>query len=230
MNHKLLVNHQISPAIVDLIMEAREKVVLVSPYLNPWTHLMQQLDTACQRGVVVELYFRHDKKEDYKELTKELSRYGIDLFAVQFLHSKIYANEKSCLLTSMNLHDFSASNSEEFALRIEEPGIVAEVHRYVEDLRTRSVSARDSVFGSMVKAGAKAVAGKIANALSSGGSCIRCGTKIEFNPVKPLCGKCFSSWNKHQDTTYTEKVCHDCGKPASTSMARPLCRSCYSSR
>lgn len=228
MNHKLLVNHQISPAIVDLIMEAREKVVLVSPYLNPWTHLMQQLDTACQRGVVVELYFRHDKKDDYKELTRELSRYGIDLFAVQFLHSKIYANEKACLLTSMNLLDFSASNSEEFALRLDDPGIVAEVHKYVEDLRTRAQPARDSMFGSIVKAGAKAVAGKIAEVLKTDGSCIRCGTKIEFNLDKPFCGKCFSSWNKYHDPTYTEKICHDCGKPASTSKARPQCRSCYS--
>lgn len=227
MGHKLLVNHQISPAIVDLILEARQRVDLVSPYLEPWTHLMQQIDTADKRGVKISMYFRHDKIEAYRELCADLTRFGVDLYAVQFLHSKIYANEGSCILTSMNLVDFSASNSEEFGLRIDESALVAEVNRYIADLKSRAFQIRKSVFGDLVKSGAKTIASKVSDILAPSGHCIRCNAPIELDPNRPLCPKCFSAWNKYQDPTYGEKVCHACGKQWSTSMAKPLCKSCY---
>ena len=228
MAHKLLVNHQISPAIVDLIMEARQRVDLISPYLEPWTHLMQQIDTAHKRGVKMSLYFRHDKAEDYRDLCKDLSRFGVEVYAVQFLHAKIYANEHSCIPTSMNLVDFSALSSEEFAIRIDDNVLVTEVQQYIADLKTRAFPMRESFLGGLVKSGAKAIAGKISEALAPSANCIRCGTRIDLDPNRPLCPKCFTAWNRHQDPNYPEKVCHACGKPAPTSMAKPLCRSCYS--
>lgn len=208
-------------------MTAKQKVDLVSPYLEPWIHLMQQIDSADKRGVKINLYFRDDKAESYRDLCKEFARFGVEVFAVQFLHSKIYANESTCILTSMNLLDFSASNSEEFGIYLDDSAIVKEVHKYIGTLKTRARPIRESILSNLVKTGVKAIVNRISDALEPTGNCIRCRTQIDLDPNKPYCVECFSSWNKYQDRFYEEQYCHSCGKPTRTSMAKPLCRSCY---
>ncbi|MGE0567601.1 MAG: DUF559 domain-containing protein [Bacteroidia bacterium] len=59
------------------------------------------------------------------------------------------------------------------------------------------------------------------------GYCIRCEEEIDFDPDKPLCSECYSSWNRYKNYDYEENVCHSCGDNESTSMGRPLCWDCY---
>jgi hypothetical protein len=59
------------------------------------------------------------------------------------------------------------------------------------------------------------------------GFCIRCGNDLKFNPEKPLCHKCFKSWEKYSNPEYTEKFCHACGTKYSSSVAKPVCYACY---
>jgi len=53
------------------------------------------------------------------------------------------------------------------------------------------------------------------------------GTDLKFNPEKPLCYKCFKSWEKYSNPDYTEKFCHACGTEYSSTVAKPLCYACY---
>lgn len=66
--------------------------------------------------------------------------------------------------------------------------------------------------------------------LSRAGTCIRCGTSIEHNLSKPLCGSCYSTWAVWKNGDYSENFCHTCGEPASTSYNKPECWSCYRNR
>src|SRR3989339_679158 len=58
------------------------------------------------------------------------------------------------------------------------------------------------------------------------GNCIRCGTEIKLDPKHPLCKKCYQSWSKYSDKTYTENYCHICGAKTQSSMEKPVCLSC----
>jgi len=63
---------------------------------------------------------------------------------------------------------------------------------------------------------------------SHDGFCIHCGNDIEFNPKKPYCDKCFSTWNKYGNKDYEESVCHGCGDVfLDLSMNIPQCATCY---
>ncbi|NCD05857.1 MAG: hypothetical protein EOL97_07035 [Spirochaetia bacterium] len=58
--------------------------------------------------------------------------------------------------------------------------------------------------------------------------CIRCGEPIPFNPDKPYCSSCFSTWVQYEDITYPENYCHKCGKDENDiSMQKSLCFPCW---
>jgi len=53
------------------------------------------------------------------------------------------------------------------------------------------------------------------------------GWGLKLNPEKPLCYKCFKSWEKYNNPEYTEKFCHACGTKYSSTVAKPVCYACY---
>ncbi|APV45382.1 PLD-like domain-containing protein [Dehalogenimonas formicexedens] len=59
------------------------------------------------------------------------------------------------------------------------------------------------------------------------GHCIKCGSKIDFDPEKPYCPDCYAVWSKWKNVDYPAEFCHSCGKSHKTTMAKPLCRNCY---
>jgi len=79
------------------------------------------------------------------------------------------------------------------------------------------------------KAQAKSIISSVFNSFfeADKGYCIRCGTKMEQNPNKPLCEKCYSIWVKHSDPDYQEKYCHICGMESNQTYAKPVCYDCY---
>lgn len=231
---KLLANHQISPAIIDLIKAAKEHVVLITPYVKTWGHLESELKSATGRGVVVSLFFRKDQREKYTKTLEKLVSLGVYVFEVDLLHAKIYASEKEVIVSSMNLYDFSAKNSEEVAVYSDGDKLLTQIWDYMDELaENKATDITNSVYGKKVAKGIgkvlKAAATKVAAAVlpDGPGTCIRCKAEIEFDPAKPLCPKCFKLWNKYKDDKYQEKYCHDCGKSLKTSVAKPICYSCY---
>ncbi len=100
----------VEPEIRKLIREAREEIILVSPYNNFWINLKDELRDARARGVDVFLLYRAGENDrDIRWLAKE----GATVRAVERLHSKLYANETTAFVTSMNLVESSAINSKE---------------------------------------------------------------------------------------------------------------------
>lgn len=100
---------EISGKIMTLIESAKEKVVIVSPYnkINSWTKLTNRIKEAKKKGVEFEWYIRKNIDGNYKEVAE----LGIVPIEIENLHCKIYLNEKSAIVTSMNLHSYSDTNS-----------------------------------------------------------------------------------------------------------------------
>ena len=60
------------------------------------------------------------------------------------------------------------------------------------------------------------------------GYCIRCETRIDYDPNRPYCGDCYLIWAQFENPDYQENVCHRCGQYEATSMNKPQDYKCYS--
>jgi|GEM_PF-2036783 len=112
---ELLKPNLISGEILTLIEEAKEKIVLVSPYvkISKWFRLVNKIKEAQKRGVEIDMYVR----EGETETIKEVEQLGISPHQVKNLHSKLYYNEKCGVVTSLNLLLSSEINSLEIAYK-----------------------------------------------------------------------------------------------------------------
>lgn len=241
---RLLRNHQLSTAIIDLIDDAEEYVFLVTPYFRPWPLLIRSLATAAKKNknIVVILRSIPDNYNIADELNVE---YGFDVVLISNLHTKLYLNEKAVIFGSMNLYDVSKENNYEIGYQINNRKTAAEFRKKIisEDLlslppdafkrgryaRALSEEKKEQLEKQAKVAEAKAAAAQrgAAGSYKSSGYCIRCGTSIPTSNVAVLCDDCYQIWAIFLNEDYPERYCHTCGIEVETSKRRPLCDSCY---
>jgi phosphatidylserine/phosphatidylglycerophosphate/cardiolipin synthase-like enzyme len=227
MQDKLISNEKIPIAINDLIDEASEYLLLVSPYVKIWGHLRNHLEK-CKAKTKVAI-IRDENLDEKAEIIRELNALGITVKALQNLHAKIYLSDKACIISSMNLYDFSAANSEEVAVQITDRDSLTEIKRYVKDnlsYRSTDIDLKKIKPASPRVEDHRPHTPKEAKG-ETGGHCIRCGKGIKLNPEKPYCKSCFESWALYENPEYREKHCHFCGKPEGTSFLKPVCKPCF---
>lgn len=129
---KILPPHKISGALFDVIHEAKQELVLVSPYVNLtyWKQLASALTAARDRGVRITFYIRHEPNNLVSK--EQVLSLGITPQLVANLHAKFYFNETSGLITSLNLLGVSNSNSIEIGSQLEKAEEVEELRRFVK--------------------------------------------------------------------------------------------------
>ncbi len=215
---------EVESAVLKVIREAKRSVTIVSPYLKLWTRAQQAIEQALKRRVDITFYVRNEEKQTTGESVTWLTGHGAKVYAVDFLHSKIYLNETTTLISSMNMLDTSVEKSMEIAMLVQDHNDAQRIRDYVvERLRplARPVStggqADTSLSGQSRQAPLQVTKG----------FCIRCGNVVALDPSKPLCDACYDSWAEWKNEDYPENVCHACGRRAKVTHARPLCESCY---
>ena len=113
--NKVISNHHILPTLIDLINNAKEYIVLISPYIKLNKHMLKSINDAYIRGVKVKVVYQSPKILDKIDTTPldidDLEIIGVDVYHIDDLHTKLYLSEKSSIITSMNLYDYSASVS-----------------------------------------------------------------------------------------------------------------------
>ena len=250
---ELLYDEKVLPSIVELAEEAREQLVLISPY-NDFSVTLRDVVEQTARRVSVIAICRSDQAQKEKAHLEWLIALGAEVLLVERLHSEIYMNESSAIVTSMNLLQGSAVNSKEIAFRVQDTENRKKIFNYVrqrliataelyEPAASRPQSAKPSskpvatsapqipekpdTAGLLTIAG-KAVFGAIKRGLNGGHAyCIRCESSISFDLGRPLCDECYDTWAYYSNRDYQEKYCHRCRREWQTSYARPLCRGCY---
>lgn len=233
---EFLTTNGISHSIENIILDAKSKIILVSPYLQISKTLFERLKDADGRGVSIKIIFGKDElKPNEKTLLKNLK--NIELFFFKNLHAKCYFNEIKMVITSMNMYEFSEKNNREMGVLIDRASD--------KDLFEKAMNETSSILKSSEKvqfvsedvkkptyipkpAPVQKSNGLLGLFKSSKGHCIRCEANIPFDPDKPYCPACFTIWSQYENYDYMENVCHRCGSDTNTSMAKPLCYKCYS--
>lgn len=111
---KIIPPYQITSEILNLINEAKEYIILVSPYVNfnNWERIKVDITNALKRGVEIQFYTRLDS--DNHKSWEQIEQLGLKPKLIKNLHAKVYFNEKSGIVTSMNLLTSSNLSAIEF--------------------------------------------------------------------------------------------------------------------
>jgi hypothetical protein len=128
---KLIKPRNISGEIMELIYEADEKMIFVSPYYNisEWLKLKNALKDLSKRNVHTEFYVR---KGVMKSIDEVISNTGISPFEIPILHTKLYMNEKRAIISSMNLNYSSDNNSLDIAVETTDSEEYAQIESYYQ--------------------------------------------------------------------------------------------------
>jgi sugar-specific transcriptional regulator TrmB len=229
----LFFDSDVAPQFQQLVKNANENIIFVTPYIELWPHLKDELRDAIERHVDITFLIREDHTAHKPENLEWLHANRVKVYLIPNLHAKIYLNEKTVLVSSMNVHRTSITDSKDFAMFIKNQEQEQMLREYVKRLigkgtRTQlSQTIRDRVSDPVDKNRSTQPSRSIERRAVEYGYCIRSRDKISLDIDKPLCADCYRQWNKYQDEDYAEKYCHSCGNSAETTFAKPLCKACW---
>ena len=227
------VSHRLS----EIIKNAKERLVIISPYLRVNDRIKQLLED--KNRMRIEVWVIYGKNELRLEENNWLrSMDSIKTGFLQNLHAKCYMNENEALVTSMNLYEYSQINNDEMGIivsRDKDPELYEDVKEESNRLVRASeiikvtvdrVEAPENVRENTGSRRTKVESSSTTKAPQSG-FCIRCKTNLSVNPTRPYCNPHYASWNRYKNEEYEEKYCHTCGKEHTTTKAKPVCLACY---
>ncbi len=130
---KILKPHKITSEIFDIIHEAKEYILIVSPYVNfkNWERLASELSKAKNRGIRIDFFVRNEVEN--VNSWEEIESIGLKPRLINNLHAKFYFNETTGIISSMNLLSSSNSNSIEIGCKIETNDELEELKQFVKD-------------------------------------------------------------------------------------------------
>jgi phosphatidylserine/phosphatidylglycerophosphate/cardiolipin synthase-like enzyme len=235
----VFVDDEVASQVIDIVREAQQYAVIITPYLKLWRHPQTALELAVKKGVQVTVIVR--SKDGAPENPGDipwLLNNGIRVLAVESLHAKIYLNENRVFVTSMNLLESSMKGSLELGLAIQDKQAERQIRDYVnstvmpqaKQVRAPQIEPREQPVNRPAQPEPRprpTTTHAQSTQQTAAGVCIRCGRPLYPNPDKPLCDDCYDKWAEYENEDYAERFCHICGRPWETSYARPLCRDCF---
>ncbi len=213
------VDDQVVPQIVSVIREAKKEVIIITPYvdLEEWRHAKRAIEEAVSRRVEIKVVVRDDQAQTRENAVATILWFvnnEVKVYMLPDLHAKIYVNEMTTLISSMNFTRKSGANSREIALLVRSPEDVRVVRNYVDEL----VSAAEPL--PLQRRAPPLIAEQPARYSArtpESGWCVRCRAQLPFDRDHPLCDRCYDAWAQYHNPDYRENFCHMCGRPSSTS-------------
>lgn len=218
----------------DLIKNAGERLILISPYLKLSKDFKELLTYRNSKDKITTVIF--GKQELNPDEIKFLQ--GLRFLILKYnedLHAKCYVNDDKMVITSLNLYQFSMANNKEMGVLIDkndqaDAQLFEDAFKEVDYIN--QTSQRFELNGSKPnftkRADNKSSNEKSNSSMTSKGKgyCIRTGVEILFNIEKPLSYEAYKKWNEFGDPDYAEKFCHFSGESSNgeTSVNRPILR------
>ena len=105
----------------ELIKNAQERLVLISPYLKVNDRIRELIEDKNRLKIDIRIiYGKSELRPDEIAWLKSLDFVRISF--CQNLHAKCYLNEKEVIITSLNLYDFSQVNNNEMGVFVSREG------------------------------------------------------------------------------------------------------------
>lgn len=234
--NRILKTHQISAEVIELIGSTERQCYLVTPYLRSWPLLNRSLDKAKDQEKQVTVFVRSGEqgKNGIPELQR---RYQFELFAVENLHTKLYLNERTAIISSMNLYDSSKERNHELAYLFEGTRTAQEFKKLIVEDELLAASPGEHVPGWFHSVEAKRIESRRAleSTFEEKGFCVSCGTKIELDQstgkiLQPKIIRCRVCWAKQPfiDNPFKYKIrfCHYCGQKLDSILDEPFHHQC----
>lgn len=101
----------------ELIINAKERLILISPYLRLNDRIKELLEDKDRLKIDIRIVY--GKSDLHPDEIKWLQR--LDYVRLSFcknLHAKCYLNESECIISSLNLYEFSQVNNNEMGILI----------------------------------------------------------------------------------------------------------------
>lgn len=99
----------------ELIKASNERLILISPFLQPNDRVKELLEDKNRLKIDIRvIYGKNELQPEEITWLREL-----DYVRTSFcknLHAKCYLSEKACIITSMNLYEFSQINNNEMGI------------------------------------------------------------------------------------------------------------------
>ncbi|NOQ63986.1 MAG: DNA repair protein [Methyloprofundus sp.] len=135
----------------ELIKTAQDRLILISPYLKLNDRIKELLEDKNRLKIDVRIiYGKNELQNDEINWLSELT--FIRTSFCKNLHAKCYLNEESCIITSLNLYEFSQVNNNEMGVavsRSDDPGLYKETYEEAQ----RIIRISDEVRISLEKVG-----------------------------------------------------------------------------
>jgi len=221
---KFLNTSGISYHLEELIINTKDKIILISPYLQFSRRIKEHIEGLNLKKIDIRIVYRDNKlaPDENNWLSQQV---GVRTSLLQNLHAKCYLNESEAIITSMNLYEFSQVNNNEMGIHITRANDT-DLYNSVFEEAQRLLRVSDEIRVTIHKLPntTRETATKETVNSKPTGYCIRTGVKIPFNIEKPLCADAFKSWSKYGDPNFAEKFCHFSGEPSNkeTSVAKPI--------
>lgn len=223
----------------DLIKNAGEKLVLVSPYLKLSKDFKELLVYRNGKDKITTVIFgKQELKPDEMTFLQ-----GLRFVVLKFkenLHAKCYTNDHHMIITSLNLFEFSMANNREMGVLIDKndpadaqlfADAMGEVDFISETSQRFELSVTKAVFPQTAERTKSVKPESVKKGSTAGkGFCIRTGVEIPFSIEKPLSYEAYKSWSKFSNPEYPEKFCHFSGEPSNgeTTVSKPILKKYWS--
>lgn len=221
-------------ALKDLIKNAEQTLILISPYLKLSRDFKELLTYRNSKGKTTTVVFgKQELNPD--EMAFLYEQRLVILKYNENLHSKCYVNDENMIITSLNLYEFSMANNKEMGVLIDKNDsadnklfndAMRDVDYIVETSQPFKINPSKPEYipnHTETKPTIKTPVSEKTNSTLKG-YCIRTGVEIPFNVKKPLSNEGYKLWNKYGDPDYSEKFCHFSGEPSNgeTSFNKPI--------
>ena len=115
---KFLTTTATSYHLEELIKNAKERLILISPYLQPNDKIKELLEDKNRYKIDMRLVFRENRLPP-GEINWLSGLNFLRTSVCKNLHAKCYLSEELCIITSLNLYQFSQENNYEMGVLVE---------------------------------------------------------------------------------------------------------------
>ena len=207
---RFLTTKQVEAEVENVLRNAEKHVAIVSPYIKFSRIILDRLIEMGNCGVSTTLVYgkKWMDSEEYHALD---GIPGLTAYYLENLHSKAYANENVCIVTSMNCYEALQTANREMGVLLSRNNDPEAFKQAWEEINSITIASELR---------------KVVEPIPGSASCIKCSVPMNFNLDAPLCDECYSTWIKFGDPNYIEKYCHFCGEASDVAKSRPLCDRC----